>query len=245
MTWTEVRDLDLARAVAILPVGAVEAHGPHLPLATDRVIAAAMAEAGAERLAARGLVPVLLPAVDYTAASFAAAFPGTVSVHPETVTALVADVAAAVARAGFPTLALANAHLDPAHVQSLYDAVGRIRAETSLAVAFPDVTRKPWAPRLTEEFLSGACHAGRYEGSVVLARRPELVREEVRKALPENPESLSRAIWKGLRTFEEAGGPDAYFGDPAAATAEEGEATIQVLGEILEEAVLEVVGSRA
>ena len=53
LTWEEVRDLDRAQTLVILPVGAVEAHGPHLPLATDVVIAGAMARAGARRLAAR------------------------------------------------------------------------------------------------------------------------------------------------------------------------------------------------
>jgi creatinine amidohydrolase/Fe(II)-dependent formamide hydrolase-like protein len=53
MTWTEVRALTAGRTVAILPTGAVEAHGPHLPLGTDIVIAEAMARAGAARLAAR------------------------------------------------------------------------------------------------------------------------------------------------------------------------------------------------
>ncbi len=48
----------------------------------------------------------------------------------------------------------------------------------------------------------------------------------------------------GHETFEQAGGPDAYFGDPAAATAAEGEATTVVLGKILEEAVLKLIGSR-
>ncbi len=243
MTWTEVQTLDLERTVAILPVGAVEAHGPHLPLSTDGIIAAAMAEDGARRLAARDLLPLLLPPVDYTAAPFAAGFPGTISIRPETLTALLADVAAGVARAGVPTLAIANAHLDPTHLRSVYDALGRILAETPLAVAFPDLTRKPWALRLGEEFASGACHAGRYEGSVVLARRADLVREEVRRALPANPRSLSRAIRDGLETFEQAGGAQAYFGDPAAATAAEGERTIAALGEILEQAVVELIRS--
>ena len=240
MTWVEVRALDRDRAVAILPLGAVEAHGPHLPLATDRIIAGAMAEEGARRLAARGLTPVLMPSVDYTVASFAASFPGTFSMRPDTVIALLCDVAACVVRSGFRFLALVNAHFDPTHLQSIYDALGRIQSETELAVAFPDVTRKPWASRLTDEFKSGACHAGCYEGSVVMARFPELVREEIRGGLPANPESLSRAIWKGLKTFEEAGGPQAYFGDPAAATASEGEQTIAVLGGILEEAVMQL-----
>ena len=244
MTWTEVRDLDLGRAVAILPTGAVEAHGPHLPLSTDGIIAAAMAEDGARRLAERDLVPLLLPGLDYTAAPFAAAFPGTVSIRPETFAALIVDVATAVAAAGVDTLAIANAHLDPAHLRSIYDALDRVRAETHMAVAFPDLTRKPWALRLGDEFASGACHAGRYEGSVVMARRGDLVRDDVRRALVPNPASLSTAIRAGLSTFEQAGGQEAYFGDPAAATAAEGERTIATLGGILEEAIVELIGSR-
>src|SRR5438132_982821 len=62
MTWEEVRDLDRARAVAVLPVGAIEAHGPHLALSTDVVIARGMARAGAARLAPRGYEASGLPA---------------------------------------------------------------------------------------------------------------------------------------------------------------------------------------
>ena len=243
MTWTEVRGLDHERTVAILATGAVEAHGPHLPLSTDGIIAGAMAEDGARRLAARGLQPLLLPILDYTAAPFAAGFPGTISIQPETFTALLVDVGTGLAASGVRTLAIANAHLDPTHLGSIYGAVRRLRDETSLAVAFPDVTRKPWAPRLGEEFMSGACHAGRYEGSVVMARRSDLVRDEVRQGLPANPSSLSTAIREGLETFEQAGGAQAYFGDPAAATVEEGERTIAILGEILEQAVVELLDS--
>src|SRR2546425_7048509 len=54
LTWEEVRDLDRAHTLVVLPVGAIEAHGPHLPLDTDVVIATAMARAGAKKLAARG-----------------------------------------------------------------------------------------------------------------------------------------------------------------------------------------------
>ncbi|MEM7355667.1 MAG: creatininase family protein, partial [Acidobacteriota bacterium] len=175
------------------------------------------------------------------AAGFAADFPGTVSIRPETVTALLTDIAVALSRSELRYLALVNAHLDPTHLQSIYDALGRIQSETRLAVTFPDITRKPWALRLGDEFKSGACHAGCYEGSMVIDQRPDLVREEIRRELPANPESLSRAIWKGLKTFAEAGGPEAYFGDPAAATAEEGAETIRVLGSILEEAVVQMV----
>jgi len=238
MTWEEVRDLDKSHAVAILPAGAIEAHGPHLPLDTDLVIAEAMAESGAAFLSSRGRLPVLLPSFAYTAALFAAAFPGTVSISTEAAETMVADIAQSLDRAGFHALAIANSHLDPAHLAALHAAVERIRRDTNMAVAFPDLTRKPWASRLTDEFKSGACHAGRFETSIVMARDPDRVREMLRRQLPENPLSLSVAIREKKKTFAEAGGPLAYFGAPADASAEEGRRTIETLGEILAESVL-------
>ena len=141
-------------------------------------------------------------------------------------------------------LAIANAHLDPAHLASLDAAVSAIRRDIGLAVAFPNLAAKPWALRLSDEFRSGACHAGQFETSIVLAERPELVRDGIRAALPPNPASLSRAIRDGKRSFEEAGGARAYFGFPAQATAEEGRATVDVLGAILDEAVQAELGAR-
>jgi creatinine amidohydrolase len=242
LPWTEIAALDRARYATLLPVGAVEAHGPHLPLGTDCVIAEAMAAAAAERLDRRGLTALLLPALAYTAAPFAAAFPGTLSLRPETVTETVVDIGRSLATAGFPLLAIANAHFDPTHVHALRAAVDELGKEGKIAVAFPDLTRRALAARLTDEFRSGACHAGRYEGSLVLASRPDLVREDVRRELPPHPISLTAAMREGKTTFAEAGGPDAYFGDPAAASREEGEATLDVLAAILEEAVLAALG---
>jgi creatinine amidohydrolase len=235
-SWEALRDLDKAALWVILPVGATEAHGPHLPLSTDVIIAEAMAEAGAAALSARGVRSLIAPALAYTSAGYAAGFPGTVSVRPETVTALIVDIAQALAGHGFGRLLIANAHLEPAHIASLHAAVRVLAGE--LEIVFPDVTQKPWALRLTDEFKSGACHAGQYEGSIVLAARPELVNQGLAQSLPENPASLSRAIRDGKSTFEAAGGARAYFGSPARASAEEGRATLAVLGQILADAVL-------
>ena len=244
MTWEEARDAAGRQSVAILPVGAIEAHGPHLPLETDVIIAQAMARSGAAWLAARGSTVVLLPPLTYTTATFAQGFAGTISLRPETVTATVVDIATGLARHGFGVLAIANAHLDPGHLASLDAAVNAIRHNLEMAVACPNLAAKPWALRLSDEFRSGACHAGQFETSIVLAERPDLVREATRAALPPNPASLSHAIRDGRQSFEEAGGPRAYFGFPAQATAEEGRATIEVLGSILDEAVQAELGAR-
>jgi creatinine amidohydrolase len=240
-TWERVRDLDRQNAVAILPTGATEAHGPHLPLDTDVTIADAMAEAGGRLLDAAGLDVAILPALAYTPARFAAGFAGTIDIRPETTAALIVDIATSLHRNGIGTLAIANAHFDPAHLEALHLAADAVRDRGLMAVAFPDVTRRPWGSRLTDEFRSGACHAGRYEGSIVLARTPDRVDLETMKSLPANPVSLSDAIREGKHTFAEAGGERAYFGSPSEATAEEGVATIEILGQILAESVQEML----
>lgn len=241
LTWEDAENR-LPGAIAILPVGAVEAHGPHLPLSTDIVIAEAMARAGAGILEGRGHPAVILPSLAYTPAGFAARFAGTISIRPDTLTALVLDIAGSLDGQGIRALAISNAHLDPAHLGALRAAVERGREAGLVPIVFPDLTRRPWGARLSEEFRTGACHAGRFEGSVVLAERPELVREDLRAGLAPNPASLSDAIRAGRTSFEEAGGPRAYFGDPAAATAGEGRETVGVLGAIVADAVVEALG---
>ena len=133
---------------------------------------------------------------------------------------------------GWSSLAIANSHFDPTHLDSLKAALRNL----SLQVVFPDLTRGKNARRLTAEFQSGACHAGQYETSIVLARQPEVVRSY---DLPEVPHSLVEAIAQGKSSFAEAGGPRAYFGTPARASVAEGLQTIEELGRILVEAILE------
>jgi creatinine amidohydrolase len=139
-------------------------------------------------------------------------------------------------RTGFRGVVVCNAHLEPENIAALRGAVAQARDAGALA-AFPDVTRKPHALRLGEEFRSGACHAGSYETSLVMAARPTLVKEQVAAALPENAKSLSDAIREGKKTFLEAGGPQAYFGAPAEASADEGEALYREMADIFAGAV--------
>ena len=240
MRWMEASYPQLAAAaggVAILPLGALEAHGPHLPVGTDVWIAGAMARAGAACLGAAGVPAFVLPPLAFAPAPCADGFPGTLSIRPETLTALVVDVAEALAERGVAVLALANAHFDPAQVAALRAAVTQIAARGRPRVAFPDLTRRALAARLTEEFRSGACHAGRYETSILLAERPDLVDEAERAGLPELPVALGGAARGAPASFRALGLDAAYCGAPAAATSAEGRATVARLGELLAEAV--------
>ena len=236
-TWPRLAERAGEATVAILPLGAVEAHGPHLPVGTDVWIAEAMAREGARRLGERGVAAWVLPALAYAPAPFADGFAGTLSIRAETVVALVADVARAVARRGVGTLVLASSHFDPAQVAALRAAEAEAAGIAGLRVLFPDLTRRALAERLGAEFRSGACHAGRYETSILLAERPGLVDRAAARALPELAIPLPEAMRAGRTSFAAAGLADAYCGDPARASAEEGRELVARLGEILAEAV--------
>jgi creatinine amidohydrolase len=243
LSWPAFRDVTGRRVVAVLPLGAIEAHGPHLPLGTDVIIAEAMARAGAERLSRHGLEAVLLPAMPFAPAPFAAGFAGSIDTPATATAAIIHGVAASASQHGIALTVIANAHHDPAHVAAIRAAVAAVAGQHP--VVFPDLTRRRWASRLTPEFQSGACHAGRYEGSVMLAAAPHLVDEARMRTLAPNPQSLVDAIGRGDRTFVAAGGAEAYFGWPAEASADEGRAIIEALGAIIEEAVLEETTSGA
>jgi creatinine amidohydrolase len=241
LTWPGVRELPSDKTVAVLPTGAIEAHGPHLPLGTDVIIAEAMARAGAERLSARGLHALLLPPLSVAPAPFASEFAGTLHTPAEATTLLVTGIVRSLAAHGIRVVAIANAHHDPAHVQALRTAVGEVASRGYGTLVFPDLTRRRWAAYLTDEFRSGACHAGRYEGSIVLAERSDLVRQDLMSGLAPNPRSIVDAMKRGTVTFTQAGGPDAYFGFPAEATAEEGRQIVEQLGAVLEHAVMDAL----
>jgi creatinine amidohydrolase len=229
--WPELHDLlnRPAPCALILPVGSTEAHGPHLPLSADVIIAEEMAARAARKLELRGETALTLPPLAYSVTDFSEGFTGSVSIRAETATALARDILLSLIKQGFERIAIANAHLEPAHIATLRAACEAVKSEAGVEIAFPDITRRRWALMLTEEFQSGACHAGQYESSLVLSARPELVREEIRSALEPKLISLSQAIRAGARSFIEIGGDQAYFGDPAAATAEEGDKVFDIL----------------
>jgi creatinine amidohydrolase len=226
--------------VAILPCGATEAHGPHLPLNTDVIISEGMAAQVQSELSAQGIAAVVLPPLAYMPAGYAEAFSGTVNVSAATARALLLEIAASLKAQGFACLALANSHFDPDNVAMLREVAEEIRAR-GLRVAFPDFTRRKLAQTLTAEFQSGACHAGQFETSLVMAARPDLLDDAQRLNLADNPASLIEAFTKGARTFAEAGGPLAYFGSPRRASAEEGRESFRVMAAALAKAVKEVL----
>jgi creatinine amidohydrolase len=212
-------------AVHLLPLGAVEPHGPHAPLVTDTLISIGISHRAAKRL--EGEIPVLvLPPVHYGVTRYAAAFPGAVSITEDTLRSLVTEIAQSVEK-----IVLVNSHFEPEQVETL----------RSTGLPLLDLTRRRNAERLTDEFRSGSCHAGRYETSLVLADRPELVDREAMRSLPYVPVNLAAAIADGFAEFTAMGLDRAYCGSPAEATAEEGEEVFDLLAGMLVELARELV----
>jgi len=219
---------ELAGAVALLPVGAVEPHGPHAPLGTDTLISE-----GICRRAAAAVGAVVLPTLPYGVTRYGAAFPGAVGVSESTLRALVAEVCQAALEQGFRAVVIVNSHFEPEQVATLRAAAG----DLGHRVALLDLTRRANAARLTREFQDGSCHAGRYETSLILADAPALVDAEQMARLPELAVDMPAAIAAGRTDFVAMGMHDAYCGAPAAASAAEGEATFAALTELLLELV--------
>ncbi len=243
LTWKEARERLARGVVVILPVGSTEAHGPHLPLATDVIISEEMSRRAAHKLAVKGVEALVLPPVSYSVTDFSSDFSGSISIRKETASALVRDICTSLYKQGAGLVVVANSHLEPEHVASITDGIEQVRQETGFRVVFPDKRRRRWAETLTEEFRRGDCHAGSYETSLVMASRPVLVREEIRLALERVPISIAEKIREGAKTFTEAGGIDAYFGDPRAASREEGERSYEALSDMLVAAVMESMAS--
>src|SRR4030095_5368668 len=243
MTWTEVDEAMKDRPVALVPVGAVEAHAPHLPLSTDTVIATEMARRGAAKLKEHGVSALILPPVYFTVADFGADFAGTISLPAETSIALLREVAVAGGRKS-RAVGFVNIHLEPKHQDCLKKAVEEA-TKAGVSCCFADITKKRWAELLGEAYRQGD-HGGAFETSLMMAAAPDLVRERERISLPPTGgDGLVAAIKKGAKTFAEAGGEDAYLGDPTAASAEEGESLFEGLVEALSVSVLEHLGSKA
>lgn len=224
LPWPRIKALADAGAWALLPIGSTEAHGPHLPLNVDVVIAQEVCRRVGDRLDA-----VEFPAVAYSLTDFAAPFAGTVSIEPELAQRQLESIVRGIGRAGFGRICLVNHHLEPAHFKLVHAAAASVRTNATFTVVVPDHRRKPTGPLLGDEFMHGGSHAGTYETSLMLAAAPELVDETARRALPSLAIDLPGAIKAGAKDFLEAGGPAAYFGAPALASADEGRRLYEII----------------
>jgi mycofactocin precursor peptide peptidase len=211
-TWPELP----ARPLVVVPLGAVEQHGPHLPLTTDALVAGAVAEYAVPALDGALLAPPLL----YGASGEHEGFPGTVSIGTAALTGLLVEYGRSACRwAG--RLLVVNGH--GGNLDALRAAVPLLRSEGRDVAWFP--CGSP----------GGDAHAGRTETSLMLHVDPGGVRAELAEAGETAPvgELLPRLRAEGVRGVSSNG----VLGNPAGASAEEGAALLAAIGDRLVAAV--------
>ncbi len=212
--WPDVEAA--ARRLLVVPVGSLEQHGPHLPLDTDTRIAVAVA-----RRACAGRPGVALaPALGVGASGEHADFPGTLSIGTEALTACLVELGRHASR-DWPALLLVNGH--GGNATAVEAATARLRYEGRVAHA--------WHAGLPE----GDAHAGRFETSVMLALDPGAVRLATAERGDTRPvgQIMPALRERGVRAVSGNG----VLGDPAGASAAEGERFLVRLAQGLSEAM--------
>ncbi len=172
LSWTDVADLVTATRAAIIPVGAVEQHGPHLPLNTDWILATEVAT----RISAHTGVPVV-PPLAYGISGSHGGWPGTISLRPHTLSIVLRDIADSLYRSGVRQFVFLNAHA--------WNLAGLYTVLEDLRCAHNDARVKVanwWDTVEDEPEMSVDCphtadisHANYAETSCMLYLRPALV----------------------------------------------------------------------
>ena len=214
--------LAAGRGVAVLPFGALEQHGPHLPLSTDTLTAEAVAERVAD-----GLDALLLPAVPYGATWNMSGYPGTVTLSAETVAALAVDIGRGVADAGARALVVVNG--DWGNRAPLARAADRLSRSVLRTVVLdhPGLDAAAERVRETRPAAAGLMHAEEIETSLVLAIAPGLVHDELPEPVyPDFPPGFGVRPMR-MHPFS----PSGVFGDPRPATAAKGAAMLDAVVE--------------
>ena len=218
--------------VVLLPTGSTEPHGPHMGLGVDTAISLGVAELACEKLEASGFTASIAPSINYGVTDCAEGFAGAISIPAGVLKEYIGSVASGWLDHGAAHVCLVNNHLEPGHYKVMLDLA---KAMENVSVSCP--LERSVGRLLTDEYKSGACHAGQYETSIIMACEPDLVRDIDTSSLPSNAISLSEHLQKGVSKFKDMGIMDAYAGSPKDATKEEGERSLEILANAVSEKV--------
>jgi creatinine amidohydrolase len=216
MRWPELAAAVAAGArTAIVPLGAIEQHGPHLPFATDTWIADALAE----QVCARVAGSIRVPALALGCSEEHADFPGTLSLQPSTLRAVLGDLLRSLARAGFERALVFSAHGgNDAWLREWEPELAADCAPLALAIS-ADLGAKSalfreLALRAGISAEAAGHHAGEFETSILLALAPESVaRGELRVGRLLASGDVQKLFYPSLRP----NAPEGTVGDPRGA----------------------------
>ena len=224
----ELKNLVKKNPLAILPVGQIEEHGSHLPIATDCVIAAEAARAIAGRLGKK--IPVLLmETISYGySGKIMTSWAGTMQVKMDTIRDYCYDVCASIADMGVKKIAVINGH---GHHTAILELVARRLADeknVAPAIITPWLLIGDVIAKASKAGPEGSCHAGEFETSLMLYLAGELV--EMSKAANEPvsqrlkpPSGIFWSTWERQKTSS------GIYGKPSVASAESGKVFFEAI----------------
>lgn len=229
LNWKQIEALPKHETLLVLPTAAIEQHGHHLPLATDTLINNLLLGRALSKLPPERSVYALEP-VCYGKSNEHLGFPGTLSLSAATFMAIVRDLGASVAAAGFRKLALYNTHGGNA---SLVDVMARdLRAEFGLQTFALYGSGGIRFDGLGAQERTYGFHAGEIETAFLLSAAPELVDpsayttnyiadvDKPETLLPENAAATFAWLTRDIA-------PSGVLGDPHPATAENGKRWVE------------------
>lgn len=217
----EVKKKIEEKKVAILPIGAVEAHGPHLPLGTDNILAERLSMKLAEKVDA-----FILPTLSYGQVWSLKNFPGSINISNESLTNLLYDIGESLYRQGFRIFAMVNAHLGNAvamkeAARKLYEQFPQLRV---LYLFYPGTSKVVSEIRESPSSHNTYFHACEVETSYMLYLAPEYV--DMEKAIDGKPNIPMSA--DATPTPWEEFTDSAVLGDATLATREKGEKVLEI-----------------
>jgi creatinine amidohydrolase len=223
MTWPEVKALDKSQALVVLPVGATEQHGHHLPVYTDTLISSGVLERAMDRL--EDEVPAYrLSPITISKSNEHRGFPGTLWISAKTLYDVLFDIARSVHESGFRKLCFFNGH--GGNVGILHAVSRDIRDEFGMTVfvgsAGTFLEEPPLPEGVDPREKKWGIHANFSETALIKAMKPELVKEDkARPCFPNYPDSEIGLIGKGYAQWKtEDWSATGVFGDPTHVTDE-------------------------
>ncbi|MDH3253719.1 MAG: creatininase family protein, partial [Acidobacteriota bacterium] len=222
MTWLQAKARFAESEVVLLPVGAVEQHGPHLPLDIDGWDAEYLSRQVAARCS--DPKPLVLPLIPYGVSYHHDDFPGTVSVGPDTLAQFVYEVGMAVARHGITKLVIVNGH--GGNAPALQLAAQKVNRDARIFTCVDTGETSDTDINALAETLNDV-HAGEIETSTALATRPELVdKSRLESSVPEfSSRYLDFSSAASVEWYEHTAkiSDSGVLGDPTKASREKGE----------------------
>jgi creatinine amidohydrolase len=230
------------QSILVQPLGAIEQHGPHLPLSTDAVIAERVADAAVARVGT-SLGAWMLPPLAYTKSNEHAWSPGTIWLSATTLLAVLDDIGRCVAATPARKLVFLNGHGGNSALVAVADREIRLHHGLMTFLAHPSMPPEPGGESGAGELGMGI-HGGTDETSLMLHLAPDLV--DMSAATRNVPERLAGNEHDrfggpvGFGWLSNDFGPDGHVGDPTTATAERGRALFDGAVETFGSALAEI-----